>query len=155
MYLLDTNVISSGAPTRSPPQGLAEWMEQNSAALYLSVITVAEIEDGITKARRTSAAAKAARLSDWLDAIVHLYSARILALDVAASRVLGRLADHARATGQAPGFADLAIAAIAQVHGHTVLTRNLRHFRPLGVKALDPFEALPVPAGRAERDAIG
>ncbi len=148
MYLLDTNVISMGAPTRSPAHGLAAWMERNSAALYLSVITIAEIEDGIPKARRTGAAVKAARLSEWLDAIVHLYSARILALDVAASRVLGRLADRARATGQAPGFADLAIGAIAQVHGHVVLTRNLRHFRPLGVESLDPFEALPVSAGR-------
>ena len=145
MYLLDTNVISATAPTkRLITTDVAEWMDLNSTDLYLSVITIAEIEDGIAKARRTDAVTKAARLSDWLDAVVHLYAARILALDVAASRLLGRLADRARAAGQAPGFADLAVAAIAQAHGHTVLTRNLRHFRPLGIAALDPFEALPV-----------
>ena len=144
MYLLDTNVISSAAPTKPfLHHDLAEWLKRNSSLLYLSVVTVAEIEDGIAKARRADAARKADRLSDWLDAVVHLYGERILALDVAAARILGRLADRARALGQAPGFADLAIAAIGQVHGLTILTRNLRHFGPLGVAAHDPFETLP------------
>ena len=123
--------------------GLADWLQRNSAGLYLSVVTVAEVEGGIAKARREGAHRKAERLAEWLEVVLHLYGARILALDVAASRCLGRLSDRARACGQAPGFADLAIAAIAQHHGLTILTRNLRHFLPLGVAVHDPFASLP------------
>ena len=123
----------------------AEWMQRNSASLYLSVVTVAEIEGGIAKARREGASRKAERLAEWLEMVLHLYSSRVLALDIAAGRCLGRLADRARALGQAPGFADLAIAATAERHGHTILTRNLRHFLPLGIAAHDPFQSLPAP----------
>ena len=144
MYLVDTNVLSAGAPTKAVPRAdLAGWMERNSDHLYLSVITVAEVEDGIAKARREAAHRKAERLSDWLETLLHLYSARILPVDVPTARVLGRLSDQARGAGHAPGLADLAIAATAQVRGHTVLTRNLRHFRVMGVSSHDPFETLP------------
>ena len=50
---------------------------------------------------------------------------------------------HARAAGHTPGFADVAIAATAGSRGLTILTRNLRHFVPLGIEAADPFETLP------------
>ena len=148
VYLIDTNVLSAIAPTkaRSSP-ALASWMARNSAGLRLSVITVAEIEDGIAKARRQGGVVKADRLAAWLDSLLHLYAPRILPLDVEAARRLGMLADRARAQGQMPGFADLAIAATAQVHGATILTANLRHFDPLGVPALDPFRALPPEPG--------
>ena len=118
-------------------------MERNSRLLYLSVITVAEIEDGIAKARREGAYRKADRLAAWLDTLLHLYSARILTLDITTARVLGVMADLARGSGQSPGFADLAIAATAQNHDLTLLTRNIRHFRGLGVRLNNPFEALP------------
>lgn len=147
MYLVDTNVLSAGAPTKAQPTAeLAGWMARNSARLYLSVITIAEVEDGIAKARRAAAGRKADRLAEWLETLLHLYSARILPLDVPTARVLGRLSDQARGAGHAPGFADLAIAATAQVRSYTVLTRNLRHFRFLGVACHDPFESLPAGA---------
>ena len=148
VYLVDTNVISAGAPTKAQPaSGLVGWMERNSLALYLSVITVAEVEDGIAKARREGADRKADRLAGWLETLLHLYSARILPLDVSVARMLGGLSDRARGSGQAPGFADLAIAATAQLHRYTVLTRNLRHFQGLGVSAHDPFANLPAEIG--------
>ncbi len=143
MYLVDTNVLSAGAPSRTPGAALADWMDRHSRLLYLSVITVAEIEEGIAKARRSGASRKADRLAEWLETLLHLYAARILPLDHATARVLGPLADRARAQGQAPGLADLTIAATAQRHGHTVLTRNLRHFAGLGVATHDPFAGLP------------
>ena len=144
MFLVDTNVLSAAAPTRTAASAdLAGWMERHSERLYLSVITVAEVEDGIAKARREGAVRKADRLAAWLAALLHLYSARILPLDLAAARVLGALSDRARGQGQAPGWADLAIAATAHCHGYTVLTRNLRHFAGLGVAAHDPFVSLP------------
>ncbi len=122
-------------------------MDRNSERLYLSVVTVAEVEDGIAKARREGASRKADQLAEWLETLLHLYSARIMPLDIPTARALGGLSDRARGSGHAPGFADLAIAATAQVRSHVVLTRNLRHFRALDVPAHDPFESLPAEAG--------
>ena len=118
-------------------------MDRHSQSLFLSVVTIAEVEDKIEKSRRQGATQKADRLAGWLETVLHLYSARILPVDIPVARALGRLSDRARALGHAPGFADLAIAATAQHHACTVLTRNLRHFAPMGVAALDPFEGLP------------
>lgn len=143
MYLVDTNVLSAGAPSRNAPAELIVWMDEHSAELFLSAVTVAEIEDGIAKLRREGATRKAADLAAWLEALLHLYGSRILPFDTAAARVAGILSDQARAQGQAPGFADIAIAATAKHHGLTILTRNLRHFEPLGVPSIDPFLALP------------
>ena len=125
---------------------LTDWMDRNSASLFLSVITIAEVEDGIAKSRRLGARRKAEQLSAWLETVLHLYAARVLPVDLETARRIGVLSDHARGQGQAPGLADLAIAATAQRHGYTVLTRNLRHFGPLGVPAVDPFETLPGPS---------
>jgi len=150
VYLVDTNVISAGAPAKARhPAELLGWMERNSTDLYLSVITVAEIEEGIAKAWREGARHKADRLTAWLETVLHLYHARILPLDIAVARRLGTLADQARGAGHAPGLADLAIAATAAERGFTVLTRNLRHFRAIAVPAHDPFESLPVRGGSA------
>jgi predicted nucleic acid-binding protein len=144
VYLVDTNILSAGAPTKSVAhRQLADWMDRNSLALFLSVVTIAEIEDGVAKCRRQGATQKADRLADWLKTVLHLYSARILPLDIVVAQGLGRLSDRARSQGIAPGFADLTIAATAWHHGCTVLTRNLRHFEPMGVAALDPFAMLP------------
>lgn len=118
-------------------------MDTQSGALFLSAVTIAEIEDGIAKARREGAASKAVGLAAWLETVLHLYGERVLPFDVGAARIAGVLLDRARGQGQAPGFADIIIAATAQRHQLTILTRNMRHFKPLGVPAFDPFESLP------------
>ena len=144
MYLVDANVFSATAPTKAVaiPE-LVAWMDRNNVALFLSVITVAEIEEAIAKSRRQGAARKADRITEWLETLLHLYASRIVPLDVEIARQVGRLADRARCQGMEPGLAHLVIAATAQHRGWTVLTRNLRHFGPLGVPALDPYAALP------------
>jgi toxin FitB len=143
-YLVDTDVLSAGAPskTRTVPE-LLDWMDRNSTRLYVSVITIAEIEDGIAKAKRAGATRKSTLLAEWLDALVHLYSARILAFDLPAARIAGALSDKARGAGHAPGFADVAIGAIARHHELTVLTRNVDDYAVLGVTAHDPLTELP------------
>lgn len=118
-------------------------MDRHSASLFISAVTVAEIEDGIAKLRREGASRKGADLTAWLDTILHLYGDRILAFDVATARIAGALSDRARGAGHAPGFADIIIAATAKRHGLTILSRNLRHLEPLGVAAVDPFVKLP------------
>ena len=71
MYLVDTNVISAGAPSKAvSADELLKWMNEHSTKLYLSVVTVAEIEDGIAKARRERARRKATNLAAWLETLV-------------------------------------------------------------------------------------
>ena len=120
-------------------------MDVHSAVLFLSVVTLAEIEDGIAKLRRERAARKSADLASWLETVCHLYGDRILAFDTPTARIAGAISDRARGQGHAPGFADIIIAATAQRHGLTILSRNLKHFAPLGVAVIDPLLALPRP----------
>ncbi|MEH2484699.1 type II toxin-antitoxin system VapC family toxin [Bradyrhizobium sp. AZCC 2230] len=143
MYLVDTNVISAASPKRPAPLALVEWMDAQSASLFLSVVTIAEVEDGIAKLRREKATRRSRDLAQWLDAMLHLYGDRILAFDTATARLAGPLSDRARGQGHAPGFADVIIAATAQQYALTILSRNVRHFAPLGVPVLDPFSELP------------
>jgi predicted nucleic acid-binding protein len=143
VYLIDTNIISAAAPSRPVPPALVEWLDAHSASLFLSAVTVAEIEDGIAKSRREGATRKSADLAAWLETLLHLYGDRVLAFDVATARIAGAISDRARGLGRAPGFADIIIAATAQQHGLTILSRNLRHFEPFGVSVIDPFKQLP------------
>jgi toxin FitB len=144
VYLVDTDIVSAGAPSKAgSPQALVAWMDENSADLYMSAVSIAEIEAGIARLRRLGAERRADDLTAWLDTLLHLYAERVLAFEVRAARIAGALADRARSLGQAPGLADVVIAATAQLHGFTILTRNARHFEPLGVPFLDPFVRLP------------
>ncbi|MGH6877590.1 MAG: type II toxin-antitoxin system VapC family toxin, partial [Rhizomicrobium sp.] len=142
-YLVDTNVISAGAPSKIGQGEVADWLDANSGMLLLSAVTVFEIENGIARLRREGATRKAAALTAWFDTLLHLYAHRIFPLDVSIARLAGNLSDRARGNGFAPGFADVAIAATARHHRLTILTRNLRDFQPLGVAACDPFVELP------------
>lgn len=143
MYLVDTNIISARAPSRLAPPEIVAWIDAQSAALFLSAVTVAEIKDGIVKLRREGATRKSADLRAWLETVLHLYGDRILAFDTPAARIAGGLSDRARGQGQAPGLGDIIIAATARLHGLTILSRNVRHFAPLGVPVFDPFMGLP------------
>ncbi|GGF66229.1 ribonuclease VapC [Azorhizobium oxalatiphilum] len=146
-YLLDTDVISHFTPGRALPAGtpadLPGWFAHQSERLWLSGISLAEIRAGIERARHTGQPAKAAMLDGWIASLILAYGARILALDIAAAHHTGLLIDRARRGGLPAGFADLAIAGTAAAHGLTVLTRNVRHYAPLGVAFHNPFESLP------------
>lgn len=144
MYLVDTNILSIGAPgPRERPAEWEQWLDAHSDGLFLSAVTVAEVCEGIASLKRAGAAARASRLGDWLEAVVHLYGDRILPFGVAEARLAGVLMDRARGAGNSPGFADLAIAATAASHDLAILTRNVRHFAPLGARVVNPFEILP------------
>jgi predicted nucleic acid-binding protein len=143
-YLVDTNVISATAPTAAVTRPeLAQWMDVHSSALFLSAVTIAEISDGIAKARREGATRKASTLSAWLRTVLHLYSDRILPLDGITAEIAGALSDRARGRGHAPGLADIIIAATARRHDLTILSRNDRHFAPMDSVVVDPFRRLP------------
>ena len=83
LYLVDTDVISAGAPAkRRASAAIILWMDRHSDRLFLSVITIAEIAEDIAKAHREGARRKATALAGWLEAVLHLYSSRVLPFDV-------------------------------------------------------------------------
>lgn len=144
-YLLDTSVVSVLAPGRESfvPTPLSEWLQAHHKQLYLPCIAIAEMAQGIGKLRRAGGAERADRLDRWLDGLLSIYADRILPLDAQAARLAGDISDAAMAQGRHPGFADVAIAALAQNAGLLLLTCNLKHFEPLGVACADPLVALP------------
>ena len=132
MFLLDTDVLSALRKRKRHPE-IVQWVQkQRSADLYLSVVTVGEIERGIERQRRRDPV-HAQALASWLDRVLALYGERILAVDLPAARRWGRLSGFLGHEG-----ADLLIAATALEHGLTVVTRNARHFEPTEVAVLDP-----------------
>ena len=133
MYLLDTDVISE-LRRRRRNRNIVAWISNVSATdLFLSVVTIGEIELGIARQRvRNPSFAK--DLADWLEVTLRAYEERILPLTVGIARRWGRLAAQL-----GNNQLDLAIAATALEHGLTVVTRNVSDFEPTGVTVLDPF----------------
>jgi hypothetical protein len=118
-------------------------MDLHSSDLFLSVVTIAELTDGIAKAKRQGAKRKASDLSAWLRTVLHLYDDRVLPFDSATAEIAGVLFDLARGRGNSPGFADIAITATAHRHDLTILSRNERYFAPMDIVVVDPFQKLP------------
>ncbi len=133
MFLLDTNVLSAlRRPARAPQ--VAAWLRgQDEAALFLSVVTLGEIERGIAMQERANPAF-AADLQLWMDRTVQVFSDRLLPFGAEEARVWGRLSHQIGHPG-----ADLMIAATALVHGAVVVTGNVDDFRPTGVRLENPF----------------
>jgi predicted nucleic acid-binding protein len=142
-WLLDTNVLSAFAPGKPPvtPE-VGTWFEERTGKLFLSAVTAAEIEAGISKLRRTGSGRRADELRAWFERMLNFYADRVLPFDLAAARIACVLNDAAGAEGRHPGFADVAIAAIAKSQGLVIVTLNLRHFDRLGIDTLNPFNAV-------------
>lgn len=133
MFVLDTNVISAvRRPDRAP--GVAAWLRGKAEAeLFLSVVTIGEIERGIRQQERRNPGF-AADLRVWTDRTTTIFADRILPFGAEDARIWGRLSADLGHDG-----ADLMIAATALAHGAAVVTGNLEHFRPTGVRLVDPF----------------
>lgn len=133
MYLIDTVVISELRKSR-PSASVVRWFRsQRDSDLFLSVVTLGEIERGIEKKRRADPAFSAA-LSTWLESLVGMYGDRVLPVSPAIARRWGVLS--AQYGNQS---ADLLIAATALTHGLTVVTRNVTDFSTIDVDVVDPF----------------
>ncbi len=136
MFLLDTNVVSELRKAQIADANVVAWAEsQSTSSLFLSVISVLEIETGILLLERRDAA-QAAVLRTWLDGyVLRAFSDRILPVDTAVARRCASLHVPDRCADR-----DALIAATALVHGMTLATRNVDDFTPTGVEVLDPWK---------------
>lgn len=144
-YLLDTNIISKFAPGRPPVEDyFAVWMQARGFAgeLYLSAMTIAEIERGVRKLNRAGGIERAKRIADWLDRLVEDFGDRVLAMDTIVARVAGVMQDDATSRGHQPGLADIIIAATARAYDLTLVTENVKDFEGMGVR-LEPSSSGP------------
>lgn len=134
MILLDTVVLSEIRKIR-PSAKVVKWLEQQQDSdLFISVVSLGEIERGIEKKRKTEPEF-AQELTRWLEDLLRLYGDRILPVTAPVARKWGLLSAQLGHEG-----ADLLIAATALGQGLTVATRNVRHFAPTGVATIDPFK---------------
>lgn len=136
MYILDTNVLSAvRRPDRAPQVAL--WLRgKPEQDLYLSTVTLGEIERGIRQ-QETRNPDFARDLRHWLDRTVLLFSDRLLPFAAEDARIWGRLSADLGHNG-----ADLMIAATALQHGAIVVTGNVSDFIPTGVAVENPFAAV-------------
>lgn len=137
-YLIDTNVISE-MRKRQPSSGVREWLASTpSDRMYVSVLTLGEMEQGISRVRGRGDARQASLLGQWLAEVEDGFGDRVLPVGLRVARAWGRQ----RRERPLP-VVDALIAATAQAHGLTVVTRNVKDFEPAGVDVLNPFTELP------------
>lgn len=132
MFLVDTNVVSELRKPRPHPLVLAWLRGVSDRDLFLSAVTIGELQAGVEITRRQDPD-KANEIEGWIDQIAGVWN--VLPLDAKVLRHWARLM-HGRSDDL---IEDAMIAATAHVHLLTVVTRNVRDFQPLGVPTLDPF----------------
>lgn len=138
MYILDTNVVSELRKTRGgkADRHVVAWAESvPSASLFLSAITVLELERGILLLERRDPV-QGGMLREWLEAhVLPVFAGRILPVDTAVARCCAKL----HVPDPSPDR-DAFIGATAVVHGMHVASRNIADFEPMGVRTINPWE---------------
>lgn len=136
MYILDTNVISELRKSRKTHPNVKKWAQPlPSASLYISVISLLELEIGILLVARRDKE-QGAILRTWMDGhVLPTFSGRILAIDTAVAQRCATL--H---VPNPRSDRDALIAATALVHGLTVATRNVADFERTGVSVINPWD---------------
>jgi len=133
-YLLDTNILSE-TRKRQPATGVTKWIATTPPErLHVSVLTLGEIEQGISRIRGRGDEKQAAGLERWLRDVQVGFADRILPITLPVAAAWGRQ-QHAQSLPVIDGL----IAATAKVNSLTVVTRNAKVFERTGVQVLNPF----------------
>ena len=133
MFLLDTNIVSELRKPK-PHGGVVAWISaRDASSLYLSAMTIAELQCGIEMTREQDGE-KADQIEAWLEQL--MFTGQVLAMDAAVCRAWAKVMHRRSDTLVEDAF----IAATASVHRLVVVTRNVRDFKTLGVETLNPFE---------------
>lgn len=136
--LLDTCVISESTRPRPSPKVLAWLRAKPAESLYLSMITIGELQQGIA---HLASDARATRLATWLhDVIEPQFDSRILDVDRAIANRWGRLLGTARRAGKSLPVVETLLGATALEHDFAIVTRNVDDFVPLGVQVVNPWQ---------------
>jgi predicted nucleic acid-binding protein len=135
-YLLDTNILSE-TRKRRPAPGVAQWIAATPAnRMYVSVLSLGEIEQGIARIHDRGDQKQATALENWLRVVETGFAERVIPVTLRIAAEWGR-----QRREQPIPVIDALIAATATVHGWIVVTRNARDFERTGVRVHDPFTA--------------
>lgn len=135
-FLLDTNVVSELRKPR-PHGAVLAWLQAlDGAQLYLSAVTLGELQAGVERTRAQDPA-KAEQIEAWLELVAQAYN--VLPMDAACFRAWAKLMHRQSDTL----YEDALIAATAQVHGLRIASRNVADFAALGVQVWNPFDQPP------------
>jgi predicted nucleic acid-binding protein len=137
-FLLDTAVVSE-LVRKSPSATVLKWVDgQDEASLYLSVLTIGELEKGVA---RLSASARRNRLLSWVRRdLVERFGGRLLPIDTRTATRWGSITGEPEKRGRPLPVIDCLIAATALVHGLTVVTRNVGDFERCGATCFNPWD---------------
>lgn len=136
-FLLDTCVLSEFRKKIPEPKVVGWIGKQNEDSLFLSVITVGEIQKGIS---RLSASKRKNELTVWLEGVIYRYGNRLLEIDTEVMRAWGRLSAALELKGRIMPAADSFIAATAAFHDLVVVTRNEPDFKDAGVEVMNVWK---------------
>ena len=138
-FLLDTNVVSEWVRPQ-PDRNVISWLaEVDEDRVFISVISFAEIRRGV---ETLAAGRRHERLATWLaEELSVRFEERILDIDRQVADTWGVLMARGQKIGMTLGSMDAFVAATAEAHGLTLVTRNVKDFRRLGISVLDPWQA--------------
>lgn len=134
-FLVDTCILSELVKSSPDPRLTGWFSRQRDEELFVSVVTVAEITQGV---ERMDPGPRRDHLAEWLEEMLRTRRRMILPADLDVARVFGVLQARAARAGHLLPVQDAWIAATALAHGLTVVTRNTRDFEGSGVPLLDP-----------------
>jgi predicted nucleic acid-binding protein len=136
-YLLDTNVVSEWVKPRPNGNVIAWLAEASEDEIFISVCTFAELRFGVASMARGK---RRDHLDEWLRSDLPVrFDRRIVGIDVSIAVAWGDIQARARKKGRPVGPMDGLIAATAEVHEMTIVTRNTKHFEAVGVPLLNPW----------------
>lgn len=136
-FLLDTNVISEPLKPR-PDVNVLRWLDEaNENELFISVVTFAELRSGID---RLAPSARQRQFEDWYqNELPFRFDRRILSIDPVVADACGRIVARREQIGRRIEVMDAFIAATAEVHGLTLVTRDVTHFQPTTSSLVNPW----------------